>query len=211
MDGFTLKYYTMKHCILLVLSIIFFSCVPIRIQVWRICLNLTNSRSWSLNRTHFMPDGKKNLFLKPGWWMTWKGLPVGRWQALVRWAIPQNMPRMVNNPCDSVLHCVMKNIIKRTGVNGVHLTEPRRNFIPSVAVWCSSGLVSVQPDIFLGIRTSDYHSDLLPLSSNWEWGTVYRATYPRKYHFIQDLKPGVWNHVLFEIPISTGIKWNFSR
>jgi hypothetical protein len=31
-------------------------------------------------------------------------------------------------------------------------------------------------------------------------GTVYNATYPGKSHFIQDLKPGIWNHVLFEIP-----------
>ena len=31
-------------------------------------------------------------------------------------------------------------------------------------------------------------------------GTVYDATTPGKSHFIQDLKPGVWNHVLFEIP-----------
>ncbi len=31
-------------------------------------------------------------------------------------------------------------------------------------------------------------------------GTEYRATYPRKSHFVHDLKPGNWNHVLFEIP-----------
>jgi len=31
-------------------------------------------------------------------------------------------------------------------------------------------------------------------------GTVYNSTTPRKDHFIQDLKPGKWNHVLFEIP-----------
>ena len=31
-------------------------------------------------------------------------------------------------------------------------------------------------------------------------GTVYNATTPRRDHFIQDLKPGEWNHVLFEIP-----------
>ncbi len=31
-------------------------------------------------------------------------------------------------------------------------------------------------------------------------GTVYNATTPRNDHFIQDLKPGEWNHVLFEIP-----------
>jgi hypothetical protein len=31
-------------------------------------------------------------------------------------------------------------------------------------------------------------------------GTDYNATTPRKDHFIQDLKPGIWNHVLFEIP-----------
>jgi hypothetical protein len=31
-------------------------------------------------------------------------------------------------------------------------------------------------------------------------GTVYNATTPRKDHFIQDLKPGEWNHVLFEMP-----------
>ncbi len=31
-------------------------------------------------------------------------------------------------------------------------------------------------------------------------GTVYNATTPRKDHFIQDLKPGEWNHVMFEIP-----------
>ena len=31
-------------------------------------------------------------------------------------------------------------------------------------------------------------------------GTVYNATYPGKSHFIQDLKPGEWNHVMFEIP-----------
>jgi len=31
-------------------------------------------------------------------------------------------------------------------------------------------------------------------------GTVYNATTPRRDHFIQDLKPGMWNHVLFEIP-----------
>lgn len=30
-------------------------------------------------------------------------------------------------------------------------------------------------------------------------GTVYNATTPRRDHFIQDLKPGEWNHVLFEI------------
>lgn len=30
-------------------------------------------------------------------------------------------------------------------------------------------------------------------------GTVYNATSPRKDHFIQDLKPGMWNHVLFEL------------
>lgn len=30
-------------------------------------------------------------------------------------------------------------------------------------------------------------------------GTLYNATTPRKDHFIQDLKPGMWNHVLFEI------------
>jgi hypothetical protein len=30
-------------------------------------------------------------------------------------------------------------------------------------------------------------------------GTAYNATTPRKDHFIQDLKPGEWNHVLFEI------------
>jgi hypothetical protein len=31
-------------------------------------------------------------------------------------------------------------------------------------------------------------------------GTIYNATCPGKEHFIQDLKPGIWNHVLFEIP-----------
>ncbi len=31
-------------------------------------------------------------------------------------------------------------------------------------------------------------------------GTIYNATYPGKSHFIQDLKPGEWNHVMFEIP-----------
>ena len=31
-------------------------------------------------------------------------------------------------------------------------------------------------------------------------GVVYNASYPRKSHFVQDLKPGQWNHVLFEIP-----------
>jgi hypothetical protein len=31
-------------------------------------------------------------------------------------------------------------------------------------------------------------------------GTVYTATTPRNSHFIQDLKPGEWNNVLFEIP-----------
>ena len=31
-------------------------------------------------------------------------------------------------------------------------------------------------------------------------GTDYNATYPGKDHFIQDLKPGEWNHVMFEIP-----------
>ena len=31
-------------------------------------------------------------------------------------------------------------------------------------------------------------------------GTVYNATTPRRDHFIQDLKPGEWNNVLFEIP-----------
>jgi hypothetical protein len=31
-------------------------------------------------------------------------------------------------------------------------------------------------------------------------GTIYNATLPRKDHFIQDLKPGEWNHVMFEIP-----------
>jgi hypothetical protein len=31
-------------------------------------------------------------------------------------------------------------------------------------------------------------------------GTNYNATYPRNDHFIQDLKPGQWNHVMFEIP-----------
>ena len=31
-------------------------------------------------------------------------------------------------------------------------------------------------------------------------GTVYNATTPRNQHFIQDLKPGQWNHVLYEIP-----------
>jgi hypothetical protein len=31
-------------------------------------------------------------------------------------------------------------------------------------------------------------------------GTVYNATYPGESHFIQDLKPGEWNHVMFEIP-----------
>jgi hypothetical protein len=31
-------------------------------------------------------------------------------------------------------------------------------------------------------------------------GVVYNAAYPRKSHFVQDLKPGQWNHVLFEIP-----------
>jgi len=31
-------------------------------------------------------------------------------------------------------------------------------------------------------------------------GAVYNATYSGKSHFVQDLKPGQWNHVLFEIP-----------
>ena len=31
-------------------------------------------------------------------------------------------------------------------------------------------------------------------------GTVYNATSPRNDHFIQDLKPGEWNHIMFEIP-----------
>lgn len=31
-------------------------------------------------------------------------------------------------------------------------------------------------------------------------GAVYNASYPRKSHFVEDLKPGQWNHVLFEIP-----------
>ncbi len=31
-------------------------------------------------------------------------------------------------------------------------------------------------------------------------GTVYNATTPGKSHFIQDLRPGAWNHVMFEIP-----------
>jgi hypothetical protein len=31
-------------------------------------------------------------------------------------------------------------------------------------------------------------------------GTIYNATSARKDHFIQDLKPGEWNHVMFEIP-----------
>ena len=31
-------------------------------------------------------------------------------------------------------------------------------------------------------------------------GTVHNATSPGKAHFIQDLKPGAWNHVMFEIP-----------
>jgi hypothetical protein len=31
-------------------------------------------------------------------------------------------------------------------------------------------------------------------------GTVYNSTTPGKSHFIQDLKPGEWNHVMFEIP-----------
>lgn len=31
-------------------------------------------------------------------------------------------------------------------------------------------------------------------------GTVFNATTPRNSHFIQDLKPGEWNQVLFEIP-----------
>jgi hypothetical protein len=31
-------------------------------------------------------------------------------------------------------------------------------------------------------------------------GTIYNATSPRNDHFIQDLKPGEWNHVMFEIP-----------
>lgn len=31
-------------------------------------------------------------------------------------------------------------------------------------------------------------------------GTIQNSTTPGKSHFIQDLKPGVWNHVMFEIP-----------
>ncbi len=31
-------------------------------------------------------------------------------------------------------------------------------------------------------------------------GVIYNASYPRKSHFVQDLKPGQWNHVLFEVP-----------
>jgi hypothetical protein len=31
-------------------------------------------------------------------------------------------------------------------------------------------------------------------------GTVFNATTPSNTHFIQDLKPGEWNHILFEIP-----------
>ncbi len=31
-------------------------------------------------------------------------------------------------------------------------------------------------------------------------GTEYNATTPDNSHFIQDLKPGEWNHVIFEIP-----------
>jgi hypothetical protein len=31
-------------------------------------------------------------------------------------------------------------------------------------------------------------------------GTVYNATYPGESHFIQDLEPGEWNHVMFEMP-----------
>ena len=30
-------------------------------------------------------------------------------------------------------------------------------------------------------------------------GTVYNTTYPRKSHFIHDLKPGEWNHLTYEI------------
>ena len=31
-------------------------------------------------------------------------------------------------------------------------------------------------------------------------GTIYNATYSGKSHFVQDLKPGQWNHIMFEIP-----------
>ena len=31
-------------------------------------------------------------------------------------------------------------------------------------------------------------------------GAVYNAAYPGKSHFVHDLKPGQWNHVMYEIP-----------
>jgi len=41
------------------------------------------------------------------------------------------------------------------------------------------------------------HTIYLQMECN---GVVYNAGYPRKSHFVQDLKGGQWNHVLFEIP-----------
>jgi hypothetical protein len=49
------------------------------------------------------------------------------------------------------------------------------------------------------VHPSDIMTYCLNLNLDNE-GTVYTATTPRNGHFIQDLKPGEWNNVLFEIP-----------
>src|SRR3989339_107406 len=48
------------------------------------------------------------------------------------------------------------------------------------------------------VHPADMMTYCLNMNINNE-GTVFTATTPRNSHFIQDLKPGEWNNVLFEI------------
>lgn len=52
--------------------------------------------------------------------------------------------------------------------------------------------------LWVYVHPADMMTYCLNLNINNE-GTIYTATTPRNSHFIQDLKPGEWNNVLFEI------------
>jgi hypothetical protein len=61
--------------------------------------------------------------------------------------------------------------------------------------WSSYNRIS----FWVYVHPSDVLTYALHLNIENE-GTDYNTTTPRKSHFIQDLKPGEWNNVLFEIP-----------
>ena len=64
----------------------------------------------------------------------------------------------------------------------------------------STGLVSFQQDLLLiYVHPTDMRTYCISLNIENQ-GSVSNATTPSKSHVIQDLKPGVWNHVIFEMP-----------